>query len=93
MLRVENGHVPPDMRLIRVKQNDTVKLQWSTDKPMTIHLHGYDIERRVMPATIASMSFAAKTTGRFAIVTHDGPAGRESGHRERVLLYLEVYPR
>jgi hypothetical protein len=42
-LRVENGHVPENMRLIRVKRNDVVKLEWSTDRPMTIHLHGYDI--------------------------------------------------
>src|SRR2546427_699495 len=40
-LTVANGRVPDNMRLIRVKQNDVVKLEWRTDKPLTVHLHGY----------------------------------------------------
>jgi hypothetical protein len=40
--RVENGRVTENMRLIRVKQNDMVRLPWSTDKPSSLHLHGYD---------------------------------------------------
>ena len=49
VLRIQNGRVPEKMRLIRVKQNDVVKLQWSTDKAMSLHLHGYDIEKAVAP--------------------------------------------
>jgi len=45
-----NGRVPDNMRLIRVKQNDVVKLEWRTDKPLTVHLHGYDIEQELQPA-------------------------------------------
>ena len=47
VLRIENGRVPENMRRIRVKQNDVVKLQWSTDRPHGLHLHGYDIETEV----------------------------------------------
>jgi hypothetical protein len=44
-LRIENGHLPENMRLIRVKRNDVVKVEWTSDRPMIIHLHGYDIEK------------------------------------------------
>src|SRR6516164_9661682 len=44
-LTVANGRVPDNMRLIRVKQNDVVKLEWRTDKPLTVHAHGDDLHR------------------------------------------------
>ena len=34
------------MRLDLVKQRDVVKLRWGTDQPLTLHLHGYDIEQK-----------------------------------------------
>ncbi len=91
-LRITNGRVPDDMRLIRVKQNDVVKLEWSTDKPITVHLHGYDIEREIKPGTIMEMTFAARATGRFTVEPHLGrtPSG---GHTHGdTLVTIEVYP-
>ena len=46
-LRIENGRVAQNMRLIRVKQNDVVKLRWHADKRTEIHLHGYDVSKIV----------------------------------------------
>ena len=92
VLRIENGHVPENMRLIRVKQNDAVKLEWSTDKPLSIHLHGYDIEKEIKPGAVTEMTFTARATGRFPISPHVGtePGG---GHAHGdVLVTLEVYP-
>ena len=91
-LRVDNGHVPENMRLIRVKRNDVVKLEWTSDRPMTIHLHGYDIEKQVAPGTVTDMVFTARATGRFTIEPH---LGREAsgGHTHgNVLVTIEVYP-
>jgi hypothetical protein len=91
-LRIENSHVPENMRLIRVKQNDVVKLQWSTDRLMTIHLHGYDIEKEIAPGTITGMTFTAHATGRFTVEPHlaKQPSG---GHTHGdVLVTIEVYP-
>jgi hypothetical protein len=91
-LRIENGHVPENMRLIRVKRNDVVKLEWSADRPMTIHLHGYDIEKQVVPGTTSEMTFTARATGRFTVEPHLGtePSG---GHAHGdVLVTIEVYP-
>jgi hypothetical protein len=91
-LNIVNGRIPDNMRLIRVKQNDVVKLEWSTDKPMTVHLHGYDIEQELKPGTVTQMSFTARATGRFTIEPHIGktPSG---GHAHGdVLVTIEVYP-
>src|SRR5215471_2883413 len=91
-LNIVNGRVPDNMRLIRVKQDDVVKLEWSTDKPMTVHLHGYDIEQELKPGAATQMTFTARATGRFTIEPHIGktPSG---GHAHGdVLVTIEVYP-
>lgn len=91
-LPVANGRVPDNMRLIRVKQNDVVKLEWRTDKPLTVHLHGYDIEQELKPGTVTEMTFTARATGRFTVEPHIGktPSG---GHAHGdVLVTIEVYP-
>jgi hypothetical protein len=81
------------MRLIRVKQRDVVKLRWDTDQPLTLHLHGYDIEQKVEAGTIAEMKFTARATGRFPVHLHDARerAGSPS-HHEPPLVLIEVYP-
>ena len=91
-LRIANGRLPENTRLIRVKQNDVVKLEWSTDKAMSIHLHGYDIETAVAPGAVSEMTFTARATGRFTVEPHlaKGPAG---GHAHGdILVTIEVYP-
>ena len=90
-LRIEGGFVPAAQRLIRVTQGDKVTLRWRTDEPMVLHLHGYDIEKRVEPGSVAEMTFDARATGRFPIVAHAfGTAGR--AHEEIALAHVEVYP-
>jgi len=92
VLAITDGHVPNNMRLIRVKQNDVVKLDWSTDKPISVHLHGYDIEKEIKPGAVTQMMFVARATGRFTVEPHIGktPAG---GHAHGdVLVTIEVYP-
>src|SRR5262245_40899206 len=91
-LTVTNGRVPDNMRLIRVKQNDVVKLEWSTDKPMSVHLHGYDIEQEIKPGTVTQMTFAARATGRFTIEPHIGKTASGGHAHGNVLLTIEVYP-
>ena len=91
-LTIANGRLPENMRLIRIKQNDVVKLEWRTDKPLTVHLHGYDIEQELKPGTVTEMTFTARATGRFTVEPHIGrtPSG---GHAHGdVLVTIEVYP-
>jgi FtsP/CotA-like multicopper oxidase with cupredoxin domain len=72
---------------VRVKQGDEVELRWSSDRPVTLHLHGYEIEAQVGPGKPAAMSFNAKIPGRFPVHEH---AEGKANHRP--VLYLEVYP-
>jgi FtsP/CotA-like multicopper oxidase with cupredoxin domain len=90
-LHVENGHVPANMQLIRVTQGDVVTLQWTADKPSIVHLHGYDIEKRIVPGKVTELKFTARATGRFQVHLH-GNAAEAHGHEE-ALVTIEVYPR
>ena len=87
-LAIRGGTLASDQRVIRVSQGDAVTLRWMSDRALTLHLHGYDLEQRITPGTPATMSFVARATGRFAIEVHAGPSGREA-----TLGYLEVHPR
>ena len=91
VLRIENGRVPADKRLIRIKQGDVVKLQWSADRRTTIHLHGYDIEQTVEPGATSEMRFTARATGRFAVEPHIEKTTGGHGHGA-TLVTIEVRP-
>ena len=93
-IRIENGRAPENMRFVRVKEGDVVKLRWSTDRAVILHLHGYDIERRVEPGQIVEMIFEARVTGRFPVHVHSaGPTSGRPPREESALVYVEVYPR
>jgi hypothetical protein len=85
---VRQGTLPPGQRVLRVLQGDDVTLRWTTDAPIKLHLHGYDIETKLTPGQDAAMTFRATATGRFPITVH----GTKHGH-EATLGYLEVHPR
>lgn len=92
-LKIEKGKVPQNMRLIRVKQGDAVKLRWTTDRTIILHLHGYDIEKKVEPGAVAEMAFEARATGRFSIEEHKPHAKGGHSHGEAPLVRIEVRPR
>jgi hypothetical protein len=86
--KIAAGHLTSGPQNILVHQGDHVTLRWNTDRRITLHLHGYDIEIVVEPGTAKVMSFNAYATGRFPIHIHARGAGAED-----TLGYLEVYPR
>jgi hypothetical protein len=92
-LKVEKGKVAPNMRLIRVKQGDAVRLRWTTDRPIVLHLHGYDIETKVEPGAVTEMAFTAHATGRFPVEEHKANAKGGHSHGEAPLVRVEVRPR
>jgi len=69
---------------ISVDEDDSVTLLVSSDRPMVIHLHGYDAEREVGPGQKSSLRFEADLTGRFEIEDHES---------ERELGVPQVRPR
>ena len=73
---------------LRIKQNDTIRLQWTADAPISVHLEGYDIEAQVTPQSPVSMLFVADAPGRFPVEEH----GAGGAHGRAALYYLEVYP-
>jgi len=87
-LQVRDGLLPKEQRLIRIRQNDEVTLRWTSDVPLVVHLHGYDLERTLAPGATVTMTFHARATGRFPITVH-GLRQRQ----EATLGYLEVHPR
>jgi heme/copper-type cytochrome/quinol oxidase subunit 2 len=74
-------------QVLAVSQNDQVVIRVSSDKPVQVHLHGYDIESDVVPNVVTSLRFTATATGRFPIEIHS----REP-LEQRPLAYLEVRP-
>jgi hypothetical protein len=86
-LAIVNGRMDAKNDTIRVNKGDQVELRWSTDRPIVLHLHGYDIERKVAPESATVMSFKANLTGRFPVSEH-----KHGGRHQPPVLYLEVHP-
>jgi methionine-rich copper-binding protein CopC len=84
-LAIAKRALPPGQRLLRLRQGEEITLRFTTDEPLTIHVHGYDLERAVRPGVASVLIFQAGVAGRFAISMH--------GAREVTLGYLEVHPR
>jgi hypothetical protein len=87
-LAIRGGALPKHQQVVKVRQGDEVTLRWTSDVPLSIHVHGYDIEEKLSPHAPAAMRFTARATGRFPIELH-----QERGGRERTIGYLEVHPR
>jgi len=93
-IRIEGGRVHDTMQLIRVHEGDSVKLRWTSDRPLTLHLHGYNIEKHVAEDGVTEFSFTANATGRFPIEIHGSGSGAGGGaHQGSPLAVIEVYPR
>jgi hypothetical protein len=91
-LAIVNGKVAPAMQLVRVKQGDAVSLRWTSDQPIILHLHGYDIETKVEPGAVAEMAFEARATGRFPVEEHSPDAKGGHAHGHAPLVRVEVLP-
>ena len=83
---IVNGRVTGGDTTLHVQQGDEVELRWSSDRPLSLHLHGYDIEANVLPHVSTVMSLKARLAGRFPVSEH------REGARERTILYIEVHP-
>src|SRR5260370_2386032 len=91
-LHIERGQVTESTQVIRVKQGDVVRLRWHTDRSIILHLHGYDIERKIEPGAIGVMEFAANATGRLPVEGHRSAAAGGPSHGEAPLVRIEVHP-
>ena len=93
-IKMERGRVPDTKQLIRVNEGDVVKLRWTSDQPLILHLHGYDIEKRIAAGALTELGFTAYATGRFPIHVHaQGATASGHTHEDAPLAIIEVYPR
>jgi hypothetical protein len=92
-LRIEHGTVADDMRTLRVMRGDSVRLRWAVDAPVVLHLHGYDIERKIAPGAVTEFAFTAHAAGRFPVSVHEEGQSPGAAHDETPLVNVEVYPR
>jgi hypothetical protein len=93
-IKIEGGRVPDTMRLIRINEGDLVRLRWTSDQPLVLHLHGYDIEKRITAGAVTELVFTAYATGRFPIHIHEqGASAGGHAHEDLPLATIEVYPR
>jgi hypothetical protein len=66
----------------RVGQNDEVTLRWTTDEAVTIHIHGYDMKKKVIVDELAILQFTARATGRFLIEGHTVDVHKNDAHSD-----------
>ena len=92
-LRIERGKVPAEMRTLKVRRGDTVRIEAVTDRAVVIHVHGLRIEFAAAPDKPGVASFAASATGRFPIELHGAGDTATSHHHGPPLAHLEVHPR
>ena len=67
---IVGGELTGDESTLTVNQGDTVTIDWTSDLPLLVHLHGYNIEAEVGPGVTAPMNFEAHATGRYDIFIH-----------------------
>lgn len=87
-LAIHNRQASAKADVFSVSQDDEVVVRITSDKPLRVHLHGYDIESDVVPNVVTSLRFTATVTGRFPIEVHS-----DQVRKSRPLAYVEVRPR
>ncbi len=95
-VEVRGGEVTRAQRVLKVGHDDTVRLEWRSDRALVIHIEGYDLSVHADPGKPEVMEFKAHATGRFPVHAHEvdpqgGPA--RHGHHTRPLLRIEVHPK
>ena len=69
LISIKNGNVQGH-EIVGVKKGQQVKLNFTSDQRMSIHLHGYDIEAEIPMDKSETIEFEAHATGRFSVTTH-----------------------
>lgn len=72
---------------LKVRRGDQVQVRIRSDRPVVLHLHGYDIDARVAPPAPALLTFKADLAGRFPVHEH-----REGAGNHRAVMFIEVHP-
>lgn len=69
-LTVAEGRVTPPVGRTEVEKGDRVTLKVRSDRDDTLHVHGYDQEKRLTAGRTTTLTFTADRTGLFEVETH-----------------------
>ncbi len=69
---IESGVMNPAE--ISAEEGDLVTLRLTSESPVEVHVHGYDLEEEVSPGEETELSFEADATGQFEIEDHETEA-------------------
>lgn len=92
-LSIVHDQVKASERVLRVEQGDRVHVTAASDAPGELHLHGYRVEARLTPGTMADLAFKAHATGRYAFEWHPASDKTRRSHHGPPLAVLEVHPK
>lgn len=87
VVALAGGRVQSGDDTLKVRQGEQVEVRVSSDQPVALHLHGYEVQARVTPQQAAVMAFKADLPGRFPVHEH-----REGAGNHRAVLFIEVHP-
>jgi len=59
---------------VSVREGDRVTMSITSERPVEVHVHGYDLEQEVEPGEPTELSFEADLTGRFPMENHETEA-------------------
>lgn len=91
-LEAVDGRLPAAQRTLRVAKGDAVAVHFTSNRAGELHLHGYRLDAKVVPARISTLRFTAHATGRYRIEWH-GEGDTAAGHHGAPLATLEVMPK
>lgn len=94
-LDIKGGVLPAQQRSLKVTKDDSVRLMVSTDAPGELHLHGYKLERKLVPGKPVQIDFKAFATGRYPLEWHasSGSAKGSARHHGPDFAVLDVHPK
>ncbi|RFU87319.1 hypothetical protein DY218_07875 [Streptomyces triticagri] len=70
-IAVRDGEVDPAPGRIEVKKGERIRLEVTSDRADTLHVHGYDREAELPAGRSATLAFTADRTGLFEVETHE----------------------
>ncbi|MGW3397150.1 hypothetical protein [Streptomyces hydrogenans] len=70
-IRVTGSTVTPTPSRVELKKGERITLRVTSDRPDTVHVHGYDREATLTPGTPAALTLTADRTGLFEVETHE----------------------
>jgi hypothetical protein len=91
-IKISKRRVVGEKKLL-VSQGDQITLLWQTDENVELHLHGYNIKKKIITNKTTPMQINARATGRFPVTSHGFSGEQAHTHGRNALFYIEVYPK